>query len=90
MFVVRVMGPDELSDFQVFEDREKAEDHFWATLDHIEDVEDATSALFRVRSAFDPPEAVYAVKEGRSDVELLESRPAPIRRLTPSEMISDS
>jgi hypothetical protein len=86
VFVVRVIGRDKLSDYKVFEDRWKAEDHFWATLDAIEDIEGATSALFKVHSAIDQPEAVYAVKEDRSDVELLQSRPAPIRRLRPSQM----
>jgi hypothetical protein len=90
VFVVRVIGRDELTDYQAFEDRGKAEDHFWATLDTIEDVEGATSALFKVHSAFDQPEAVYAVKEDRSDVELLQSRPGPIKRLRPSYMKFDS
>jgi hypothetical protein len=79
MFVVRVIGRDESSDYQVFEERDKAEDHFWATLDDIEDVEGASSALFVVPGSVDTPEAVYAVQEGRSDVQILESRPAPIR-----------
>jgi hypothetical protein len=79
VFVVRVIGRDELSDYRAFEDRCKAEDHFWATLDDIEDIEGGSSALFVVPGSVDTPEAVYAVKEGRSDVQLLESRPAPIR-----------